>query len=213
MANEEAQFAHKIHKKGEIRMKKICYFLCTLLLFLSAVGCQSSVETSSSSSENRTGPWVNWSESYTTFSEFDTFFQTLKSKKNISILSLRMEDTQSTEYIFDGGVINAETSEELETAFDYAFTFSITKEWTVEQKVKTTDPSMQNVYTISGESVILAKEEQIVLSELVVECIEQNVYVVKQGEKTVMKFSLCWQNESFAVDDILVEVQAGLIQL
>ena len=85
MANEETQCAHKINKKGEIGMKKICCFLSALLLLLSAVGCQSSVKTDSSSSENRTGPWVNWSESYTTFSEFDTFFQTLKTKKNISM--------------------------------------------------------------------------------------------------------------------------------
>ncbi|MBO4939777.1 MAG: hypothetical protein J6D30_01950 [Clostridia bacterium] len=50
MANEETQCAHKINKKGEIGMKKICYFLSVITLLVGAVGCQNLFNDSSSSS-------------------------------------------------------------------------------------------------------------------------------------------------------------------
>jgi hypothetical protein len=104
--------------------------------------------------DRETGPFVVWSNDCTDFEEFQTFFvEELQQRHSIKMVTLDFSECgyERTEYVFQGGVINLETKEELDKQPTSLYEFRFDLE-NVEQEIWNSGAYYS--YCIVGETYI-----------------------------------------------------------
>ncbi len=164
--------------------------------------------------DRETGPWIVWSSYYTDFEEFQTFFldeMTTRHPIKIVMIDGSKNGSQDNEYIFEGGVINAITREELFMGYDsYEFSFSCIKNDYNEEVG-------WSRIRISGTSEVLSQEEIIDLTNLNFICIQEGThykeYTVSSGELLLctVRFSISNLTDSICFDSAIDTIKQCLV--